>query len=118
RSDGHAATRAGRPDPQPPLSTAPVDMSCGPDSRRIICPLSPLASRHGLCEVLRLPPVTLSQHSPHQEGLAMAGWLSTRTNHAGGYTVCSHVGCSKKVNPTISSHDCCGRCSAGRSCLG
>lgn len=48
----------------------------------------------------------------------MAGWLSTRTNHAGGYTVCSHVGCSKKVNPTISSHDCCGRCSAGRSCLG
>jgi hypothetical protein len=37
------------------------------------------------------------------------------TNHAGGYYVCSH--CSKKVNPTITGHDCCGRCSRGRGCL-
>src|SRR2546426_10815356 len=28
------------------------------------------------------------------------------TNHAGGYYVCSHQGCSKKVNPIIFGHDC------------
>lgn len=39
------------------------------------------------------------------------------TNHAGGYCVCSHQGCSKKVNPTIIGHDCCGRCWPGRDCL-
>lgn len=39
------------------------------------------------------------------------------TNHAGGYYVCSHQGCSKKVNPTIFGHDCCGRCWPGRDCL-
>jgi hypothetical protein len=39
------------------------------------------------------------------------------TNHAGGYYVCSHTGCSKKVNPTITGHDCCGRCQRGRNCL-
>jgi hypothetical protein len=39
------------------------------------------------------------------------------TNHAGGYFVCSHMGCSKKVNSTITDHDCCGRCSQGRDCL-
>jgi hypothetical protein len=42
------------------------------------------------------------------------------TNHAGGYYVCSHMGCSKKVNPTITGHDCCGRCRHSRwhDCLG
>lgn len=40
------------------------------------------------------------------------------TNHAGGYFVCSHLGCQKKVDPTVFSHDCCGRCRAGRDCLG
>lgn len=40
-----------------------------------------------------------------------------RTNHAGGYYVCTHNGCSKKVNPTIFGHDCCGRCRLGRDCL-
>lgn len=39
------------------------------------------------------------------------------TNHAGGYYVCSHTGCSKKVNKTITDHDCCGRCSRGWDCL-
>jgi hypothetical protein len=39
------------------------------------------------------------------------------TNHAGGYYVCSHMGCSKKANSTITDHDCCGRCSQGRDCL-
>ena len=39
------------------------------------------------------------------------------TNHAGGYFVCRHMGCSKKVNPTIPDHDCCGRCRRGRDCL-
>lgn len=39
------------------------------------------------------------------------------TNHAGGYCVCSHQGCSKKVNPTVFGHDCCGRCRSGRNCL-
>lgn len=40
------------------------------------------------------------------------------TNHAGGYFVCTHLGCQKKVNPTIFDHDCCGRCWPGRDCLG
>lgn len=42
------------------------------------------------------------------------------TNHAGGYYACSHMGCSKKVNPTIIGHDCCGRCGHSRQhdCLG
>jgi hypothetical protein len=38
------------------------------------------------------------------------------TNHAGGYFVCSHMGCAKKVDPTIFRHDCCGRCWPGREC--
>ena len=41
----------------------------------------------------------------------------TLTNHAGGYYVCSHGGCSKKVKEMITDHDCCGRCSQGRDCL-
>lgn len=40
----------------------------------------------------------------------------TLTNNAGGYYVCGHLGCTKKANWTISDHDCCGRCSQGRSC--
>ena len=36
------------------------------------------------------------------------------TNHDGGYFVCSHTGCNKKVNAVIKEHDCCGRCRAGR----
>ncbi|MFI0218793.1 hypothetical protein [Streptomyces lydicus] len=43
--------------------------------------------------------------------------VSLWTNHAGGYCVCSHQGCSKKVDPTIFGHDCCGRCRSGRDCL-
>ncbi|AWN24935.1 hypothetical protein [Streptomyces sp. NEAU-S7GS2] len=39
------------------------------------------------------------------------------TNHAGGYYVCRHKGCSKKANPTVTAHDCCGRCWPGRDCL-
>jgi hypothetical protein len=39
------------------------------------------------------------------------------TNHAGGYWVCSHLGCQKKANWTIPTHDCCGRCWPGRECL-
>ncbi|MFF5968249.1 hypothetical protein ACFY64_31905 [Streptomyces collinus] len=39
------------------------------------------------------------------------------TNHAGGYYVCSHLGCQKKANWTIPTHDCCGRCWPGRECL-
>ncbi|MFE7712686.1 hypothetical protein ACFU6I_44765 [Streptomyces sp. NPDC057486] len=34
-----------------------------------------------------------------------------------GYWLCSHSGCSKKVNPTITDHGCCGRCWPGRDCL-
>ena len=37
------------------------------------------------------------------------------TNHAGGYWVCHH--CSKKANPHIPGHDCCGRCRLGREHL-
>ncbi|MDV5142880.1 hypothetical protein R1T08_00695 [Streptomyces sp. SBC-4] len=40
-----------------------------------------------------------------------------RTNHAGGYCLCAHFGCSKKANPTVMDHECCGRCSPGRNCL-
>lgn len=29
--------------------------------------------------------------------------------------MCGHM-CSKKVNPTIVNHDCCGRCRLGRDC--
>ena len=36
------------------------------------------------------------------------------TNHAGGYYVCKHSGCSKKADWQITDHDCCGRCSLGR----
>lgn len=39
------------------------------------------------------------------------------TNNAGGYFVCRHSGCSKKVNPTITDHHCCGRCDQGRDHL-
>ncbi|WP_051900881.1 hypothetical protein [Streptomyces aureus] len=40
------------------------------------------------------------------------------TNHAGGYYVCSHTGCSKKINHIyMTDHDCCGRCSRGRDCM-
>ncbi|MEW2290225.1 hypothetical protein [Streptomyces sp. NPDC047841] len=39
------------------------------------------------------------------------------THHAGGYYECGHQGCRKKVDPTIMTHDCCGRCRAGRNCL-
>jgi len=38
------------------------------------------------------------------------------TNHAGGYFVCSHTGCSKKVDESITGHDCCGRCRQGGDC--
>lgn len=38
------------------------------------------------------------------------------TNHAGGYYVCSHTGCSKKIDQSITDHDCCGRCTHGRAC--
>jgi hypothetical protein len=38
------------------------------------------------------------------------------TNHAGGYFVCSHMGCQKKADWTIPDHDCCGRCTQGRGC--
>ncbi|MET7593875.1 hypothetical protein ABZS84_02240 [Streptomyces sp. NPDC005481] len=40
------------------------------------------------------------------------------TNHSGGYFVCSHMGCAKKVDPTIFRHDCCGRCWPGQECRG
>ena len=33
------------------------------------------------------------------------------------YLGCEHSGCSKKVNPSITDHDCCGRCSQGRAHL-
>jgi hypothetical protein len=36
------------------------------------------------------------------------------TNHAAGYYVCGHIGCSKKANRIIVDHDCCGRCNQGR----
>lgn len=41
------------------------------------------------------------------------------TNHAGGYYVCSHQGCTKKKKPSITSHACCGRCRTSwlRDCL-
>jgi len=39
-------------------------------------------------------------------------------NDKGGYIGCSHVGCKKKADLlNITDHYCCGRCSAGRSCL-
>ena len=48
----------------------------------------------------------------------MTDWSSRAwTNHAGGYNVCTHMGCSKKADWQISDHDCCGRCSQGRAHL-
>ncbi|MGC4966291.1 hypothetical protein ACLQ2H_09760 [Streptomyces globisporus] len=32
------------------------------------------------------------------------------TNHMGGYVLCSHEPCTKKIRPSITGHDCCGRC--------
>ena len=40
-----------------------------------------------------------------------------RVYSSAGYYVCSHVGCSKKVNESIPDHECCGRCFQGRNCL-
>ncbi|WDT54091.1 hypothetical protein [Streptomyces sp. G7(2002)] len=36
-------------------------------------------------------------------------------NH-GHYYVCRHTPCSKKADWTIPGHDCCGRCTPGRTC--
>jgi len=42
--------------------------------------------------------------------------IRTTTNNNGDvYTVCSHVGCSKKADWAITDHDCCGKCTAGRA---
>ena len=41
------------------------------------------------------------------------GWVNVPNGGAGigsGYWQCSHVGCKKKANPTITEHHCCGRC--------
>ena len=40
-----------------------------------------------------------------------------RSWSSAGYYVWSHMGCSKKVNPAITDHDCCGRCRRGRGCM-
>ncbi|MFJ3709994.1 hypothetical protein [Streptomyces sp. NPDC090053] len=32
------------------------------------------------------------------------------TNASGGYYQCTHGACSKKMDPRITTHDCCGRC--------
>lgn len=37
------------------------------------------------------------------------------TNHIGGYVLCSHGPCTKKMRPSITGHDCCGRCRTSRS---
>ncbi|MFC9164385.1 hypothetical protein ACFTZ8_26670 [Streptomyces fungicidicus] len=39
------------------------------------------------------------------------------STNAGGYWHCTHIGCTKKANPTILGHGCCGRCRLGRECL-
>jgi hypothetical protein len=38
-------------------------------------------------------------------------------NSSGPYIVCSHTPCQKKASSTITDHDCCGRCNAGRAHL-
>ncbi|MBT2896411.1 hypothetical protein [Streptomyces sp. McG3] len=38
-------------------------------------------------------------------------------NNHGLYYMCRHHACSKKVDWTITRHDCCGRCTPGRNCL-
>ncbi|MFD6802794.1 hypothetical protein [Streptomyces cyaneofuscatus] len=39
------------------------------------------------------------------------------STNASGYWHCTHMGCTKKANPTILGHGCCGRCQPGRECL-
>lgn len=53
------------------------------------------------------------EEEPEEESPVTRSW----TNHAGGYYVCSHSGCHKKINESITDHDCCGRCWQGRDCL-
>lgn len=36
------------------------------------------------------------------------------TNASGGYAQCTHGPCSKKMDPRITIHDCCGRCRYSR----
>ena len=57
-------------------------------------------------------PLDATRWSPRMTDQPYRSW----TNHAGGYFVCSHLGCSKKVDPAITDHDCCGRCRQGRDC--
>jgi hypothetical protein len=33
----------------------------------------------------------------------------TRQWSSNGYHVCSHIGCSKKIDESITDHDCCGK---------
>jgi len=53
---------------------------------------------------------------PEQDDTSNESTTRMWTNHSGGYYVCSHVGCSKKADWQITDHDCCGRCSQGRTC--
>ncbi|MFD3729447.1 hypothetical protein [Streptomyces sp. NPDC058671] len=64
----------------------------------------------------RLPSPAPSEEGTYESslrGLRDPQW----TNHAGGYWRCRHMGCSKKADPTVMDHECCGRCSPGRNCL-
>jgi hypothetical protein len=60
-----------------------------------------------------------SEAGPERDSEDITDPFETRwfTNHAGGYYVCSHSGCQKKVKPAITNHDCCGRCWPGRKCM-
>lgn len=44
-------------------------------------------------------------------------WMGGGLGAAGAYYGCTHTGCHKKVTPTVTDHDCCGRCTRGRACL-
>lgn len=57
------------------------------------------------------------QHVPWPKGTpSVTTRIRQWTNSAGGYWVCSHTGCSKKADESITDHDCCGRCRAGHDC--
>lgn len=42
--------------------------------------------------------------------------MSTASWSSAGYRLCRHGACSKKADPIIIDHRCCGRCQPGRNC--
>ena len=45
----------------------------------------------------------------HSRAGAMSGSTRSREWSSAGYFVCSHAGCSKRIYPRLTEHDCCGK---------